>query len=251
MCPYLIARLVERSKGAPFGRRAAWHSRAWTRPRGDHGVLREDTVNCLEYRYDDDPETGPAEPAGAAAVATPAPALIAQVTLLGQSRAGERIDLRAQTVSAPVELPGPAMESLDAVATPAPGALGPRISLRLEGVRRNAAPAVTYEIYANLPQGVEPEYRNDYFVGVVNLFAIDAHAEHGGGKQDFDITNVVRGLQDCGEWQGQIVVTFVPRGFVPPSAADATRAADVAEQFPGASPEQWVTVERISVSTVE
>ena len=41
MDPDVAARLVGRRTVAPFGRRAAWSSRSWTRPRGAHGVLRD------------------------------------------------------------------------------------------------------------------------------------------------------------------------------------------------------------------
>jgi hypothetical protein len=41
MDPDVAARLVGRRTGAPVGRRAAWPSRSWTRPRGAHGVLHD------------------------------------------------------------------------------------------------------------------------------------------------------------------------------------------------------------------
>jgi hypothetical protein len=41
--------------------------------------------------------------------------------------------------------------------------------LGLDGVQYDESPGVTYEVYLNLPEGQEPDYRSDY-VGNVGFF---------------------------------------------------------------------------------
>jgi hypothetical protein len=59
---------------------------------------------------------------------------------------------------------------------------GGRIVLGLDGVQYDESPGVTYEVYLNLPEGQEPDYRSDYYVGNIGFFGMTPHdhEEHEG-----------------------------------------------------------------------
>lgn len=216
------------------------------------------SVYCLGYRYDDDPETEPAPVEAPAIVsrATPTAGAEPRVSMLGENSPAEPIALGADRLTTPIALEAPADATLRRVAmseaTPVAGAVSPRVVLTLEGVRDTGAPAGIYEIYVNLPSDADPDFRGDSFVGLISLFGITAHADHGAAdQQSFDITSAVRSAQERGDWAGEVTVTFVAQGLVPPEGQAGTPAADAAEAFPRAAPEPWVTIERITVATVE
>jgi hypothetical protein len=175
-------------------------------------------------------------------------------TVIGSTGAeggAEIIELGAEPTRVAVELAGPA----DAVAaaaeasTEGAGVAGGRIVLGLDGVQYDENPGITYEVYLNLPEGHEPDYRSDYYVGNVGFFGMTPHDHEGheGGhghpaNLSFDVTDNVRALRAKGEWvEGQADVSFVPRGLIPPPGAEmlvadaeATAAATTPE--PSGSP---------------
>jgi plastocyanin len=216
------------------------------------------SVYCLGYRYDDDPETEPAPVEAPVIVsrATPAAGAEPRVSMLAENSPAEPIALGADRLTTPIVLEAPADATLRRVAmseaTPVAGAVSPRVVLTLEGIRDTGAPAVTYEVYVNLPPDAEPEFRSDAFVGLINLFGLSAHADHGAADaQSFDITAAVRSAQERGDWAGEVSVTFVAQGLVPPEEQAGTPVAEATEALTRAVIGPWVTIERITVVTVE
>ena len=130
-----------------------------------------------------------------------------------------------------------------------------RIELGLDGVQYDEDPGVTYEIYLNLPEGQQPDYTSDYYVGNLGFFGMEAggHGEVGHGHPanlSFDVTDNVRALRAKGEWQEREAnVSFFARGLIPPpgeeasvAEAEARAASDTA--VPAGSPR----VERVVFS---
>ena len=228
-----------------------------------------ETARQLDYVYDDEPAgaSGALSAVGAAARAGAAEALAGSAassaasgsagdepepTVIGSTEAegeAELIELGAEPTRVAVELAGQA----DAIAAAAEastggaGVAGGRIVLGLDGVQYDENPGITYEVYLNLPEGQEPDYRSDYYVGNVGFFGMTPNdqEEHEGGhghpaNLSFDVTDNVRALRAKGEWiEGQADVSFVPRGLIPPlgaemSVADAEAMAATPE--PSGSP---------------
>jgi plastocyanin len=216
------------------------------------------SVYCLGYRYDDDPETEPAPIEGTPVLimATPTARVEPRVETRGENSPAEPIALGADRLTTQIALEAQADEALTRVAmieaTPVAGAVSPRIVLTLDGIRDTGSPAVTYEVYVNLPPDAEPDFRGDAFVGLINLFGLAAHANHGvGAQQSFDITSAVHSAQERGDWAGEVTVTIVAQGLVPPEEQAGTPAADAREALTRAAPGPWVTIDRITVATVE
>src|SRR5439155_18415962 len=117
-----------------------------------------------------------------------------------------------------------------------------RVVLNLEGIDYERNPGVTYEVYINLPEGQEPDYQSEYYVGNLAFFGMKPHTHGGqaapvqgqpGGNQNFDITGNVRALEARGEWQGrQPEVTFVMRGLVPRAGTPPAKAQAIAAAQP-------------------
>jgi tyrosinase len=114
--------------------------------------------------------------------------------------------------------------------------------LSLEGIQYDRNPGVSYEVYINLPEGQEPDYRSEYFAGTLGFFGLEPDHVHGGhdpgaeGHQQpsatvsYDITPNVRALQARGEWRGAPVsATFVMRGVLPPPGHEAAAVAPETE----------------------
>ncbi len=241
-----------------------WWDQEFTFPRADGisepiAVRAVRSVYCLGYRYDDDPETEPAvadDPAiSGADDATPAADVEPRITELGQNRADAAITLSADPITTVVELEASADATIAALvmgeATPAAGA-APRVVLTLEGLRDRGAPAVTYEVYVNLAPGTEPDFRDPAFVGVINLFGLTGHGNHQqASAQSFDVTPAVRSAEERDDREGEIAVTFVARGLVPPPEMAATPGAEVALAFAEAPTGPWVTIERVTLAAIE
>jgi plastocyanin len=216
-----------------------------------------DMVNCLGYRYDDDPIVAPVEGAAIAAVATPVAVAAPEVAQLGESSPDLTITLGVEQVTVPIPLAAPAEAALSDItvsaATPVAGALAPYVVLSLEGIRDRGAPGITYGVYVNLPPGVEPDPKSEYFVGTVYTFGL----RHAGGhqmtgqeaRQNFNITRAVRTAQERGEWQGEVTVTFVPLGLAV-EAATAAPGMAAATAFPSAPQGPWVSIDRITMSGI-
>jgi len=107
------------------------------------------------------------------------------------------------------------------------GAQPRRVYLRVENVRGKEPAAAGYLVYVNLPPGAgsapDPTTYEDRRVGQITMFGVraasEADEEHSGSGLTFsyDITGVVRHLQEAGEWDPErLQVALVP---VLPSAA--------------------------------
>jgi hypothetical protein len=222
------------------------------------------TASQLDYRYDDDPAAG---------VSVRVPFSIPEVelataqgndgadpTLLGESVGEEMIELGAAPKRVPLQLTDQAPERVAAVAQAEAVPLQERILLNVEGAQYyDQNPGVAYEVYLNLPEGQEPDFQSDYYVGNIGFFGMETYeAEeggHGGHPADliFDVTDVVRTLRARGEWgEGRASVSFVMRGLEPPEE-EAQSWRRYAEGFA----EQEVEVpgrpriERVTITTPE
>jgi hypothetical protein len=221
------------------------------------------TVTQLDYRYDDDPP-GAISVRVPFAVPEPEPAAAShsddetERTLLGESVVGgeEMIELGTAPKRVPLQLRDEASERVAAAAQAEAVPLEERIVLNVEGVQYyDQNPGVTYEVYLNLPEGQEPDFQSDYYVGNIGFFGMGTYeAEeggHGGHPADlnFDVTDVVRVLRERGEWSdGEATVSFVMRGLEPP-AEQALSAEALAEQE--AEPPGRPRVERVTITTGE
>jgi hypothetical protein len=189
------------------------------------------TVTQLDYRYDDDPPGGisvrvPFFVPEAELAATAQSNDGTDPTLLGESVVvGEgMIELGAAPKRVALQLRDEATERVAAVARAEVVPLEERIVLNVEGVQYyDQNPGVAYEVYLNLPEGQEPDFQSDYYVGNIGFFGMETYeAEeggHGGHPADlsFDVTDVVRALRERGEWrEEEATVTFVMRGLEPP-----------------------------------
>jgi tyrosinase len=244
-----------------------------------------ETASQLDYVYDDEPAgaLGATGFAGAAArtgdaVAFAAPAASSaatgderEPTLIGSAGAegeGEMIELGAEPTRVAVELEASAAAAAEAVEAQAAAQFAPdptsgqaeeqRIVLGLDGVQYDEQPGVSYEVYLNLPEGQQPDYTSDYYVGNIGFFGMTAggHGEgHEGGGHghhpanlSFDVTDNVRALRAKGEWQeGRADVSFFARGLIPPPSEEAPLAeasAAAAAREPAGRPR----VERVVLS---
>jgi hypothetical protein len=222
-----------------------------------------ETALQLDYVYDDEPAgaAGALSAVGAAA-RTGAPEALAasasasassgsageesEPTVIGSTRAQggpEIIELGAEPTRVAVELAGPtdAVAAMAEAGTEGGPEAGGRIVLGLNGVQYDESPGVTYEVYLNLPEGQEPDYRSDYYVGNIGFFGMTPHdhEEHEGGhghpaNLSFDVTNNVRALSAKGEWvEGQADVSFYARGLgAPPSAQMSVADAEAESATP-------------------
>lgn len=211
-----------------------------------------DTVNQLGYGYDDDPPNVPTPPfaheVGAKALmAAASPSGFS--TVLAATIGGNMIELGTQPVKVAVQMDDTTHNKVAAMA--AANVVRSRIALNLEGIDYDQNPGVSYEVYINLPEGREPDYRSQYYAGNLSFFGMKPHIHGGqatlvqgqpGGKRSFDITGIIRALQLSGEWQGrQIEVTFVMRGLLPPALAQATATPQ---------PTPLARIQRITITTV-
>jgi hypothetical protein len=89
---------------------------------------------------------------------------------------------------------------------------GERLGLYLEGLELNS-PGVYYEVYAEIPEGAEPQAAGPNYLGTLSLFGPKGNTD---AKAAFDITGLVRDLKAKGRWDGDLQLTFVRRGLEPP-----------------------------------
>jgi hypothetical protein len=61
----------------------------------------------------------------------------------------------------------------------------------------------------------------------------------------------VRSAEERDDREGEIAVTFVARGLVPPPEMAATPGAEVALAFAEAPAGPWVTIERVTLAAIE
>ena len=219
-----------------------------------------ETAAQLDYVYDDEP-AGPVMIAAAQAVVSEVSGGEAEPRLVGSAgteRGEEMIELGAEPTTVAVELEGLTGGELAAVTEAS--AAGERIVLGIDGVQYDEPPGITYEVYLNLPEEMEPDYTSNYYVGNVGFFGMEAHGHgeghEGGGhghpaRLSFDVTDNVRALSTRGEWDAnQAVVSFFARGLVPAPGAE-TSVAEAQAMTAATSPEPAgrPRIERVVLST--
>jgi hypothetical protein len=225
-----------------------------------------DTVNQLDYRYDDDPSlSGIRVPFTAAEVEVVAASAQNNGgadggfdrTLLGESVGEDMIELGATPRTVPVKLRDVARERVAAVAQAEAVPLEERLVVNVEGVQfDDQSPGVIYEVYLNLPEGQQPSFQSDYYIGNIGFFGMGTYeAEeggHGGHPADlsFDVTDTVRVLRERGEWnEGEASVSFVMRGLVPSAEEEESTEAFAEQAEPQKEPPGRPRVERVTITT--
>jgi hypothetical protein len=184
---------------------------------GTKQTMRPSEVSSLtemDYTYEPQPEpparegvrmSGPPtdQPEGES---RPAPRLLA-ASEDGVALTGGRTDVA-------VPLAGPATEGLRAAADPGDDSTK-YVYLNVEGLTAEHTPGLGWEVHLNLPADA-PGGGGDRLVGIITLFGFkDTGGEHGIGPLDhtFDITGLVAGLRDRGEWDEiAATVSFLPVG---------------------------------------
>ena len=225
-----------------------------------------DTVNQLDYRYDDDPSlSGIRVPFAAAEVEVVSASAQGNSdaddesdrTLLGESVGEDMIELGAGPKTVPVELRDEARDRVAAVARADAVPVEERVVVNVEGVQFGEQnPGVTYEVYLNLPEDQRPNFQSDYYIGNIGFFGMGTHeaAEggHGGHPADlsFDATDTVRVLRERGEWnEGEASVSFVMRGLVPSAEEEESTEALAEQAEPQEEPPGRPRVERVTITT--
>jgi tyrosinase len=172
-----------------------------------------DTVK-LGYEYEDVSDPLSAGMGFAAApVEVRVPRKKVQPEMVGASE--KKIPLGRRTTSASVAVDAPAGPALAAAAD----ATSPqRVFLNIENIK-GAGTAKNYEVYVNIPEGVDPHQRRDLFVGMLPLFGVREAsrktAKHAGDgvHHTFDITDIAQRMQGTPGWDPEnLKVTFVPKG---------------------------------------
>jgi hypothetical protein len=158
------------------------------------------------------------------------------------------IEIGPEPVEVPVLLAPP-----EAAGTPA--AISGRTGvLTLDGIAGTGVPGVSVQVYINLPEGAQPDFRSPYYIGTLGLFSLqpwDAEGPHEGhgATQSFDISRNIAALQETGEWTGELKVTFVPVDLNFTAKTEAAGTPEAGLATPEAKPGPWATVESVSVNT--
>jgi hypothetical protein len=215
-------------------------------------------TDCLGYRYDDPLSVVVPDPAPPALTSEDLAAQ--EVTKVAETPADSPITLAAEPVFVSLTLSDEGDAALTDVAavaaTPVAGAVTPRITLTLAGVQDLGSPGLTYAVFVNPADDTAADSASDAYVGTVSLFLMDAmdHDRQGHGvTQSFDITRAVQDAQERGDWQAELIVSFVPAGLVPADGAATPPVTSIAMDLTGAEaePGPWVTIEQITVATAE
>jgi len=175
-----------------------------------------DTANQLDYVYDDD-----------LAVATPGRPPMGIAPPTPPTPPGGPTEMVA--ASNPVELTGTRVSvalNVEPAARPRlgrPGGMGlddtdaEPIYLNVEDIDAPHNPGLVYGVYVNAPQGATADERQQYHVGNVSLFGIEAVKDPArphalpGLKHTFNISHVVSRLKAANRWNpATINVTFEP-----------------------------------------
>ena len=113
--------------------------------------------------------------------------------------------------------------------------------LSVEGVEFDKMPSGHYEVYVNLPEGETPSFESPYYVGNLTFFGVEPRGKatemSQPSKQTFDLDRVIGVLKEHGQWTGEVKVTFVKSGPVPPPAFTMVEEAE----------ERPVTVHKIRI----
>jgi tyrosinase len=165
---------------------------------------------------------------------------------IGRNAPEEGIVIGPERVEVPVVLAPP-----EAAGTPVAIAGQPTV-LTIEGIAGTGEPAVSVQVYINLPEGVQPDFRSPYYVGTLGLFTLqpwDADSPHAGhgATQSFDISRNIAALEARGEFTGEIIVMFLSDDLDFSARAEAG-APEAGVSTPEAKPGPWATVESVSVT---
>ena len=180
-----------------------------------------DTAAQLNYVYDDDPGPLPLPPPVGPTPAATIQSQATEVQTLGVSTQTPVV-LNGRTVRVNIAVPGEARSRLIDAAR---GSGNSSLLLNLDDIQFERAPGVFYEIYLNLPDGDRADARGPHFAGTLAVFGMKVH--HGEGshepiKQTVDLRGSATALQARGKWgEGDVTVTFVPRGLDPPPGRSA------------------------------
>ena len=125
--------------------------------------------------------------------------------------------------------------------------------LTLDGIAGTGVPAVSVQVYINLPEDVQPDFRSPYYVGTIGLFTVQPwdvnspHAGHG-ATQSFDLSRNIAALEATGEWTGELKVTFVPVDLDFSARVEGAGTPGAGMRTPEPKPGPWATVERVFVT---
>jgi hypothetical protein len=166
---------------------------------------------------------------------------------IGRSAPEGGIAIGPEPVEVPVLLAPP-----EAAGTPV-AITGRNAVLTLDGIAGTGVPAVSVEVYINLPEGAQPDFRSPYYVGTIGLFTLqpwDADTPHEGhsATQMFDISRNIAALEAAGDWTGALDVTFLPVNLEFPIGAEAAGTPGAGVGTPEAKPGPWANVESVSVA---
>jgi hypothetical protein len=96
------------------------------------------------------------------------------------------------------------------------GNAGRKLGLYLEGIEWGRTGSF-FEVYANLPPGAEPKPEGARYLGTLSSYGPkDGSGAGTGTTVGYDITKLVQTLEAEGAWTGQMTLTFVRRGLLPP-----------------------------------
>jgi len=182
----------------------------------DHAATEPRTEGVEAEMKPDDPPATPA-PAPASTPSTPS----AEGTFETLSTEDVAASLQGERATLTIEVP----EDIPDIPKTASGQ-GERLGLYLEGLELNS-PGVYYEVYAELPEGAEPQAAGPSYLGTLSLFGPKGNKD---AKAAFDITGLVRDLKGKGRWDGDLELTFIRRGLEPPK--DQPRLQTVPEDVP-------------------
>jgi hypothetical protein len=229
-----------------------------------------ETVDQLNYGYDDDPPEAPGEATPVTvtpAASTPGSRRVASgatpsVASTSSSEGPMVVGAEGTTVAFP-EMTAAG----DSGARRGAGEAPPPARIDLHGVTGTGVPAVLYLVFMNLPPGQPPDPASPYYVGAVNLFGLqpwdsvsESH-DHASIVQSIDISRNIAQLQARGEWQGEVNLTLVPVDFSMPGpvsehvagtpqaspAAGGSGAREVAPPIPD-NGAPWVFIEGITIT---
>ncbi len=172
-----------------------------------------DTARQLDYVYDDDVVvTTPGMPMAPPEPPTPPPGGPSEMVA-----ASNPVELKGNRVSVALNVEPSARPRLGRPPGMGLDATDEALYLNVEDIDAPRNPGLVYGVYVNAPQGASPEEKQQYHVGNVSLFGIEAvkdpsrpHAVPG-LRHTFNISHVVSRLKAANRWNpATIDVTFEP-----------------------------------------
>jgi tyrosinase len=107
------------------------------------------------------------------------------------------------------------------------------IYLVLREPRAEVQPDTLYHIYLALPHGTKPEKGGPYDVGTLNFYnavPLEGGATASGQFRSFDVTGLLKNLQQRNALSDQTTVTIVPSGFPAAGAKPSIGRVEIVEQ---------------------